>query len=103
LASLRKNVEHVRDIVAVQQGYAKISGIIESVDLTELVEDTLRINSEGLAQSAVQVTREYAPVPTILTDKHKVLQILVNLVHNAKHAWRRLRAGDKHLTVRIPS
>jgi C4-dicarboxylate-specific signal transduction histidine kinase len=101
LASLRKNVEHVRDIVAVQQGYATISGVIESVNVTELVEDTLRINAGGLERSQVHVQRKYSPVAPILTDKHKVLQILINLVHNAKHACDDSGRSDKLLTVAV--
>jgi C4-dicarboxylate-specific signal transduction histidine kinase len=34
----------------------------------------------------VQVVREFSAVPLVLTEKHKVLQILVNLVTNAIQA-----------------
>ncbi len=44
LESLHKNIEHINEIVAMQQNYAKISGVTETVDVSELVEDALRMN-----------------------------------------------------------
>src|SRR5690606_36383128 len=35
LGHLRKNIEHIKEIVAMQQSYAKVSGICETVSLTE--------------------------------------------------------------------
>jgi C4-dicarboxylate-specific signal transduction histidine kinase len=49
----------------------------------------------------VTIIREYAEVPLLLVDKHKVLQILVNLVHNAKYALDDSPGHDKRLTVGI--
>jgi signal transduction histidine kinase len=40
-------------------------------------------------------------VPPITVDKHKVLQILVNLVRNAKYACDESGRSDKLLTLRI--
>jgi signal transduction histidine kinase len=86
LSSLRGNIEHVMEIVAMQQSYAKVSGVEEIIDINCLVEDSLRINVGGLERHGVKVARELEDVPLISVDKHKVLQILVNLVRNAKHA-----------------
>ena len=55
--------------------------------MTDLVDYALRMNQGGLAQQQVKLVREYQPhVPEITVEKHKVLQILVNLIRNAKHA-----------------
>ncbi len=101
LVSLRKNIEHVKEIVAMQQNYAKISGVIESVEVTQLLEDTLRLNAGALVRHDVQVLRKYEPVPPISTDKHKVLQILINLVRNAKYACEESGRADKQLIVSV--
>jgi signal transduction histidine kinase len=101
LASLRKNVEHIKEIVAMQQSYAKVSGVIERIEIAELAEDTLRMNAAAFARHDVRVVREYSPVPPINTDKHKVLQILINLVRNAKYACDESGRSDKQVTVRV--
>jgi PAS domain S-box-containing protein len=101
LGLLRKNVEHIRDIVATQQGYAKVTAAIEVVRATDLVEDALRMNMDSLERHSVQVIRDYAPehLPEIKVAKHKVLQILVNLIRNAEYACDESGRTDKRVTV----
>src|SRR5438034_1697909 len=101
LQQLRKHIEHVNQIVAMQQSYAKVAGVEETIDLAHLVEDALQINAAGLERHAVGLRHEIEPVPAILVDKHKVLQILVNLIHNAKYALSESDRLDKLLTVRV--
>lgn len=97
---LQKNVEHIKEIVAMQQAYARPSGVMETIGLVELVEDSLRINSGSLARHDIEVQREFEAQPTITTDKHKVIQILINLIRNAEHACIEGRRAERRITVR---
>ena len=84
--ALTKNVEHIKKIVSMQQSYAKVSGIIEIINPVELIEDSLRMHEAAFQRHAVKVVRDYSDVPKISIDRHKVMQILVNLFSNAKYA-----------------
>lgn len=101
LSQLRKHVDHVNRIVAMQQNYAKLAGVQETVDVARLVEDALQINAAALERHAVELHRQIEHVPPILVDKHKVLQILVNLIQNAKYAVSEAKRRDKELTLRV--
>jgi len=101
LALLHQNIEHIKDIVVMQQSYARISGIVETVKISDLVEDALRLNLGALQRHGVNVIREYEDVPVIDVEKHKILQILVNLVRNAKYACDESSHTDKLMTVRV--
>jgi C4-dicarboxylate-specific signal transduction histidine kinase len=101
LASLRNNIGHIKDIVAMQQNYAKVAGVKEIVAAVDLVEDSLRMNSGALTRHGVEVLREYRSEPLVNVDKHKVLQILVNLVRNAKYACDESETSDKQVTLRV--
>jgi signal transduction histidine kinase len=83
---LARNVEHLKEVVAMQQGYACVSGLLEKTRLADLIDDALRINAAGLMRHGIEVVQHYGEVPEIPVDRHKVLQILVNLVQNAKYA-----------------
>jgi signal transduction histidine kinase len=98
---LTRNIEHIKEIVAMQQNYARSSGFRERVSLASLIEDALRINVAGLTRHGVTVVRHFADVPQATVDKHKVLQILVNLVHNAKYALDQAEGREKLLTIGI--
>jgi PAS domain S-box-containing protein len=101
LELLVKNIEHINEVVAMQQSHARVSGVREIINVRDLMEDSLRMNEAGLHRHQVEVVREYAEVPLINVDKHRVLQILVNLIRNAKHACQDSGRGDKQITVRV--
>jgi len=101
LGLLRQNIEHIKDIVAMQQNYARISGVTEAVQASELVEDALRMNAGALARHEIEVVREYADLPLVVVEKHKVLQILVNLISNAKYACDEAKRKDNELIIRV--
>ena len=101
LGALRANVEHIKEIVAMQQGYAKRGGLTDTLDIRVLAEDSLRMNEGAFSRHGVTVVRDFGEVPLIQVDKHKVLQILVNVIRNAKYACAELAGGDKRVTVRI--
>jgi signal transduction histidine kinase len=66
-----------------------------------LVEDSLRMNAEDFTRHGVTLVREFAGIPPVRVDKHKVMQILVNLIRNAKYACEESQAAQKRVTVRI--
>lgn len=99
--TLVKNVEHIKEIVAMQQSYAKVAGITEDLPAVHLMEDALRLNEGGFQRHGIAVHRQFEPVPPVRIDKHKVLQILVNLLRNAKEALNASGRPDKLLTVSI--
>jgi PAS domain S-box-containing protein len=99
--SLAKKIMHIKEIVAMQQNYAKSPGILESLSSVDLLEDAVRMNSGSMERHHVKVIREYAEVPPILVEKHKVLQILVNVIRNAKYACDHSGREDKQITLRI--
>jgi PAS domain S-box-containing protein len=98
---LRRNVEHIKEIVAMQQNYASFGGVKEMVNVVDLVEDSLRLNDGAFTRHEVEVIREFGEVPLLNVEKHKILQILVNLLRNAKYACQESGRADKRLTVRV--
>ncbi len=101
LDDLSKNIEHIKEIVAMQQSYAQLAGITEELAAAELVDDALRMNAASFGRHGIQLVREFQAVPPVAACKHKVLQILVNLIRNAKEALDKSGQNIKVLTVGI--
>ncbi len=101
LEALNASVSHIKDIVATQQSYAKVSGAAERLDLRDVLEDAIRINDAGFRRHEVRVEREFEDVPQVIADRHKVLQIVVNLLGNAKYALCERPAGDRLLRLEL--
>jgi PAS domain S-box-containing protein len=98
---LRNNIDHIKEIVAMQQSHSKVSGVKEIINVAALIEDALRMNSGALQRHGVKIIREFEAVPPLNTEKHKILQILVNLVRNAKYACSDSGLADKRVTLRV--
>lgn len=101
LADLRANVDHIREAVNMQQAYAKRCGVLEAVSVVDLVEDALRMNVGALTRHQVALQRDYRDRTQVTVDRHKVLQILVNLIRNAKYACDESGRSDKRVVLRI--
>jgi PAS domain S-box-containing protein len=99
LEALTKHVQHVADIIQLQQSHSKATGLVEPTSIADLVEDTLEINAEALSLHHVEVQRDLADLPTLLLDRHKLLQILTNLVSNATNSLSESDKEDKIIKI----
>ena len=103
IAALSANIQHIKEVVSMQQSHAKTGGLTETVPVIDMVEDALRLNLGSLDRHSVKLVREFSPVPPVSVEKHKVLQILVNLIRNAKYACDDSGRDDKQITLRVAS
>lgn len=102
LEHLHQNIEHIKDIVAVQQDYAKFGGLTENLQILDLAEYALRMSASSMEHNKVQIVREFdRKTPQVEADRHKVLQILVNLLRNAQQACDESGRRDKRVVFGI--
>lgn len=100
--SVGQHIEHIKEIVAMQQSYAKVSGVFENLSPAELVEDALRLNLAAFERHHIELVREFDKnMPAVSVDRHKVLQILVNLLRNAKHAMEDASERGRRMVIRV--
>jgi PAS domain S-box-containing protein len=100
--SVGEHIEHIKEIVAMQQNYAKVSGVYEGLPVAGLVDDALRMNAAAFDRHGIELVREFAEnLPLVRVDRHKVLQILINLIRNAKYAMDAQRGHPKRLLVSV--
>ncbi len=101
LQCVAKSVDHIKEVVQGQQENARQVSTSEPVAITELMDEAIRFNQEGLSKNCVEIRREFYEVPNVCTDRHKVLQILVNLVGNAKNAVIEYEVESPLIEIRI--
>ena len=64
LSQLQKNIEHIKEIVSMQQAYAGSSGFKEPIDLREMAEDALRIHMAAMTRHDIRIEKEFFPIPS---------------------------------------
>ncbi len=100
LEHLNRNIQHVKDIIATQQSLTGISGFEEPVKLSHMLDNALKIAAASFEHNSIKIKRHYEDLPPTLVDKSKLLQILINLLQNAKDAVASLPANAKTITVK---
>jgi C4-dicarboxylate-specific signal transduction histidine kinase len=102
MATVGEHIEHIKEIVAMQQSYAKVSGVFEILAAAELVEDALRLNASAFERHNINLVREFDEnLPKICVDRHKFLQILINLLRNAKHAVQDVSEHERRMVIHV--
>ncbi|HEX8441059.1 sensor histidine kinase, partial [Archangium sp.] len=99
--TLCESIEHIKAVVSMQQEHARSAGMEEPLPVSELLDDALRLHAMSFERLGIQLRREYVPGPVVWADRHKLLQILLNLLNNARHALMESGRPDKQLILRV--
>jgi len=67
------------------------------------VDTAIKICEQALGDAGdVEIVREFTPdMPSVSVDKHKLMEILVNLIQNAKQALDESDQPHKRITLRV--
>ena len=108
-----EHLGHIKAIIDTQQSHVRAAGVSELVSFHEVVEDALRMSilSPGARSDEFQLERAYGDLPVVAIDRNRVIEILVNLLSNARYAVlkqsgpRRIRleswADDESICIRV--
>lgn len=85
-ASLRQHVEHIKSVVTAQQSFARARGVSEVVAIDDVIETALAIEKSSFEDRSIKVVRDFETLPPVRVDRNRLIQILINLLSNARHA-----------------
>jgi signal transduction histidine kinase len=101
ISSLERLVQHVRDIIHLQQDYSRSSGLVESVGIQDVIEDALQLNNELNTKYGIAIQKEFDPMPHCWADRHKLMQILINLITNAQQSIIRTETEQNKIRINL--
>lgn len=101
LSTLLKSIDHIKDIIWMQQSYASVAGMVEPLTPSETIEDAIKLSNNALQRHNVHVEKQFAQTPDARAERHKVLQILVNLISNAKKAMDCKEPSQRRMLLRV--
>jgi PAS domain S-box-containing protein len=101
MRALRDSVDHIKSIVSMQQRHARAAGTVEQLSVPTLVDEALRLHATSFERLGIHIECDYADVPPIPVDRHRLLQILVNLLNNARQALTASDVQNKRLTIHV--
>lgn len=99
LGSLNSGIEHIKQLISSQQSVAGHSGVLESVRLDAEVRRALELTGNASSGSEPRIHLDMPDLGAVRVDRHRLVQILVNIVQNARQSL--VAAGGPEPTLRI--
>lgn len=82
--NLIKDLKHISQIVDMQKSISGMSSLKEKVYLPEVIEIALNMSMSNSNHEMIDIIKEFEDCPLVDIDKSKLLQILVNIIQNAR-------------------
>lgn len=101
ILNLKEKLEHIKEITMMQKSLGGISEVYEKIFLPEVIDAAISICMKELERKGINITKKYVETPFIVTDKAKLMQILINLIQNAKDALTELANNEKSIAIEI--
>ncbi len=98
--TLNKHIQHIKEIVAMQQGLSGVISVIEPVEVKALIDDAVQLNDSLSLRKEIHISYELNYIGIISTDRVKVLQILVNIVKNSLEALQESQTEHKKMLIK---
>jgi PAS domain S-box-containing protein len=95
LQSMENGIERINAILSAQQSHARVAGVDEALKLSELIDDAIGFERSLCEMARVTVRREYAAMPLVRVDRQRLLEIVMNLLINAREAVTDPAAGGR--------
>lgn len=100
--NLESYIQHIKEIVASQNSMCRTSGMTELIIPSETMDSALKISETSDFSNKINFIKNYAYKKKIRIDKTKMLQILVNILQNAKQSvLANDNVGKKEISISI--
>jgi NO-binding membrane sensor protein with MHYT domain len=96
------HLQHINDIIAMHQNLSKTSSDLEQIlSIEKAIDEALLMTDIDFSSRGITVKKQFEKNNPILVDKVKLLQILVNLLRNAKDSLLESTSQNKALSIKI--
>ena len=96
--TLRDRTDHIKQIIRSQEVFSGKTLIEEKVSIKDLCDEAIKLSNVEDKTLKIILIRAYDGTQIIYVDKHKVLQILVNFLVNARDTLQD-KLGDRNIIV----
>jgi signal transduction histidine kinase len=100
VTALQGSIEHLTRVIHAQRSHARSVGLLEIVGVNALIDAALELQAPSWSELGIALERQLASLPRLRIDKHKVIEILVNLISNARQSLRESGRADKRVRIR---
>jgi PAS domain S-box-containing protein len=97
---LIKHVQHVKEIISVQQSSAKSSGMTDLCSIQDIINSVVQIVESGASKYRLNISAECEDMPLIIMDRNRVIQVLLNLASNARDSLKESDVAQRMIRIK---
>jgi DNA-binding LacI/PurR family transcriptional regulator/signal transduction histidine kinase len=101
LERMNNKISWMNDIIAAQQSYAGVSSMVEEMDLSNIIEDVLKVNSASLDKYNIEIIRNYKSFPKAYIQPTKLFHILISLINYSKEAMMGVTLEERKIIIKL--
>ncbi len=99
MEDMDRHVSYITNIVKCQQLYSKSGGVMEPVCIDELIRMAIQISGSTLLKYGIRLEFEDSEFPAMVLNRHKIIQILNNLITNAIDAVLTVEEDERTIDI----
>lgn len=99
--SLSEKTTMMKEVITTQQAYATAGIFTEEFQVAPLIEDALKVQEASLQKWGVDVIKHIAKTPNVAAQRSQLLQVITNLIKNAKEATAENDNQNRHKEIVI--
>jgi len=97
---LKQHIDHITQIIKTPSQHTQISAYTEKITIDELINDVVKISENELIKHNITISILRSSIQASLLDRHKIMQILINLIQNAKDSLIETNIPHKYITIK---
>ena len=100
--NITDKLEHIKAIIQTQQKVAAVRDLAENAPITEFIERAIQINSSAFDRHHITLEKQYLTNEEVYVDTVKFMQIMINLLSNAKYALDSVKnPEDRKIVIKV--
>lgn len=97
---LIKKIELINDAISAQQSYVGTSMEADETSLSEMIDNALALQAGSIEKHGLTIDKDLGSTDAIITQRSKLIHVLVNIFKNAKEAMTGIPPEQKNITIK---
>jgi len=101
LDKLSEYIDHMDEVIRLQQSLTSTHVIDEFTSVHSIIQEAIAMKEDALSQDNIEVIYNTSEIPQAYLDRHRILQILINLISNSRNALKDSQQENKILQINL--
>ncbi|MCD6038947.1 MAG: Sensory box histidine kinase/response regulator [Gammaproteobacteria bacterium] len=99
MSKLITSIQHIKEVIAMQQTLSGVVRLEELCSIEGILDESLAMINIDSAKHRISMEKHYSQLGPVLIDKTKLMQVVINLIRNAKDSLTASSSENRMLSI----